>query len=248
MSNKWKEKEQNPNDYHEARNGDHVITPFECDTCIFRKLRKRSPDKEREQDKLLLLMIRRANLDAFWSRARSTVYQNTNKIKQNIKFSELLGLDGVYEHEGPYPFHDHCGYEMAATTLLHSRRPGRHSSSYTQFETVRHDRGSFSSHVRATPKANVHHLALVDLSGKYERMSHDKCGSLWYYRFMTGMKARMGGVWKPNKAFSHLLLMRVLKITEEKINEEDVGTEWDNRSRWVVFMTYIVVSLSLIHI
>ena len=120
---------------------------------------------------------------------------------------------------------------MAATTLLHSRRPGRHSSCYTQFETVRHDRGSFSSHVRATPKSNVHHLALVDLSGKYERISHDKCGSLWYYRFMTGMKSRMSGVWKPNKDFSHHLLMRVLRIAEEKINEEDVGTEWDDRSR-----------------
>ncbi len=144
MSGKWKEKEQNPNDYHEARNGDHAIMPFECDTCIFRKLRKRSPDKEREQDKLLLLMIRRANLDVFWSRARSTVYQNTNKIKRNIKFSEQLGLDEVYEHDGAYPPHDHCGYEMAATILLHSRRPRRQNPSYTQFETIRHDRGSFS--------------------------------------------------------------------------------------------------------
>ncbi len=81
-------------------NGDHAMTPFEYDTSIFRKLRERSPNEEREQDKLLLTVIRRANPDAFWSRARSTVYQNTNKIKQNIKFSDLLGLDGVYEHEG----------------------------------------------------------------------------------------------------------------------------------------------------
>ena len=26
-------------DFHEARNGDHTICPFECDVCIFRKLR-----------------------------------------------------------------------------------------------------------------------------------------------------------------------------------------------------------------
>ena len=134
---------------------------------------------------------------------------------------------------------------MAATILIHSRRPGRHHPSYTQFETVRHDRGSFSSHVRATPKSNVHHLALVDPKGKYERVSHDKCGSLWYYRFMTGMKSRMGGVWKPNKAFSHSLLMRVLKFAEEKINGEDEGTGWDDRARWIVFMAYIVVSYVL---
>ena len=245
MPSKWKEKRQNPNDYHEARNGDHAMTPFECDTCIFRKLRKRSPNEEREQDKLLLTVIRRANLDAFWSRARSTVYQNTNKIKQNIKFSEILGLDGVYEHEGAYPPYDHCGYEMAATILLHSRRPGRHDPLYTQFETVRHDRGSFSSHVRATPKSNVQHLSLVDSKGKYERVSHDKCGSLWYFRFMVGMKSRMGGVWKPNKALSHRLLLTVLDKVEENIQVEDEGIDCEDRSRWIVFLAYIVVSYVL---
>ena len=244
-TSKWKEKEQNPNDYHEARNGDHAITPFECDTCIFRKLRKRTPDKEREQDKLLLLMIRRANLDAFWSRARSTVYQNTNKIKRNIKFSEQLGLDGVYEHDGAYPPHDHCGYEMAATILLHSRQPGKHHPSYTQFDTIRHDRGSFSSHVRATPKSNIQHLSLVDEKGKYERVSHDKCGSLWYYRFMAGMKSRMGGIWKPNKAFSHRLLMTIMEVAEERIKEGEEGMERDDRARWIVFTAYITVTYVL---
>ena len=74
LPSKWSEKEQNPNDYHDTRNGDHGTTPFECDTCIFRKLRKKFPDQEREQDKLLLLVIRRANLDPFWSRVKSTVY------------------------------------------------------------------------------------------------------------------------------------------------------------------------------
>lgn len=101
-SSKWKEKDQNPNDFHEARNGDHAITPFECDTCIFRKLRKKSPNKKREQDKILLMMIRRANLDAFWLRARAIVYQNTQKIKHAIKISDMLGLDGVYKHVGTY--------------------------------------------------------------------------------------------------------------------------------------------------
>ena len=59
---------------------------------------------------------------------------------------------------------------------------------------------------------------------------------------MTGMKSRMGGIWKPNKAFSHRLLMTVLKMAEEKINEEDEGTDWDDKSRWIVFIAYIVVS------
>ena len=64
---KWKGRKQNPNDFLEARNGDHLLTPFECDLCIFRKLRKQSPIQNNAKDKLLLLMIRQMNLDAFWS-------------------------------------------------------------------------------------------------------------------------------------------------------------------------------------
>ena len=109
MDKRWKQKEANPNDFHEGRNGDHAITPFECDTCIFRKLNRRDPIANGQQDKLLLIHIRRMNLDALWSRARSTVNQNTLRVKQTLKFSHSLGLQGPYEHHGPYPCLDHCG-------------------------------------------------------------------------------------------------------------------------------------------
>ena len=62
-------------------------------------------------------------------------------------------------------------------------------------------------------------MAFVDSKGKYARVAHDKCGSLWYHRFMMGLKARMGGVWKPNKALSLRLLLAVLDMAEEKINK-----------------------------
>ena len=68
---KWKSRDQDPKAFIEARNGDHIMT------CIFRKLKQTSPNTKSSQDQLLLLMIRRMNLDAFWSRARSNVVQNT---------------------------------------------------------------------------------------------------------------------------------------------------------------------------
>ena len=86
VSSKWKQKESNPLDFHEARDGDHALCPFECDTCIFRKLKKVSPNPTSSRDKLLLAMIRRMNLDAFWARARSTVYQNSRRINQALSF------------------------------------------------------------------------------------------------------------------------------------------------------------------
>jgi hypothetical protein len=52
----------------DARAGDHLFCPFECDGCSFHRLRGEAPDGRSHQDQILLSYIRRANLDAFWSR------------------------------------------------------------------------------------------------------------------------------------------------------------------------------------
>ena len=50
-----------------ARNGDHLMIPFKCELCHYRNLKKMDPVGDKE-DVTLLRAIRRANLDAFWSR------------------------------------------------------------------------------------------------------------------------------------------------------------------------------------
>jgi hypothetical protein len=72
----WGRKHRAPDEYLVGRDGDHLLIPFECDLCIFRKLRHHDPLITSEQDKLLLACIRRISLDAFWSRASSTVLAN----------------------------------------------------------------------------------------------------------------------------------------------------------------------------
>eukprot|EP00978_Attheya_sp_CCMP212_P026979 scaffold89845_cov24-Attheya_sp.AAC.1 len=58
-----------------ARDGDHLMCPFQCDLCQFINVKKRHP-ANLPGDDMLLLCIRRANLDACWARESSTVYQN----------------------------------------------------------------------------------------------------------------------------------------------------------------------------
>jgi len=50
--------------YLHARNGDNLVTPFQCDLCHFRNLMQRDPVGDLPQDIRLLKLIRRANLDA----------------------------------------------------------------------------------------------------------------------------------------------------------------------------------------
>ena len=238
----WKSKHQKPTDFHVARDGDHLMVPFECDLCIFRKLRKQNPDKESATDRLLLGCIRRANLDAFWSRTTNTVTQNMRKVRQSIAFSRSLGLDGAYNHFGPYGLEDQCGYEVAYTILLYSRHPGRNSNTHTQFETIRKLRTAYTNYVRASTASNMEHLTLLDDKGRYQRLSRDTCGSLWFHRFMLGTQIRMGQIWKPNKGMSIELLLRMLRKSEGRII---AASSEEERHMWIVYVTYCVVSYVL---
>jgi|SaaInl85LU_5_DNA_1037374.scaffolds.fasta_scaffold15347_4 hypothetical protein len=68
------------NRYRRGRNGDRLMTTFECDLCHFRNLNKRDPDYTSGKDRLTMTAIRRANLDAFWARESSTVKGNLDRV------------------------------------------------------------------------------------------------------------------------------------------------------------------------
>ena len=80
---------------------------------------------------------------------------------------------------------------------------------------------------------------MVDHKGKYTRLTTDKCGSLWFTRFMVGLKCRMGNVWKPNRGLSHRLLLLLIHKAEQRIIEADLPEE---EHRWIVFVSYIVLT------
>jgi hypothetical protein len=155
-----------------------------------------------------------------------------------IRLSRLVGLDGPYIHQGPLPSHDHCGYEVAIQILLYSKRTGNHCKTHLQFETIRKLRTVYSNHCRATPQSNAEVFSMGDIKGNYQRLTSDPCGSFWFYRFMKGMKSRMGHEWKPNKGMSLELYLKVLEEAELRISGAASVRELN---RWVVFHTYAVV-------
>ena len=69
---KWRSK-VNKGKCRTGRAGDHIIALFECEICVFIKLKNRHPHKGSKEDILLSETIRQSNLDAFWSRERATV-------------------------------------------------------------------------------------------------------------------------------------------------------------------------------
>ena len=139
LTSGWKVKSGDRNRYAEARDGDDLLVPFECDFCVFSKLTGQCyPGVDNFSDTNLMACIRQVILDAFWSRARSTVASNTRTIREMIALSDSLGFDPPFEPPGPFlPAHDHCGYRTAILMVSKSTQPGRHSESHIQWDTIR---------------------------------------------------------------------------------------------------------------
>lgn len=123
-----------------------------------------------------------------------------------------------------------------------SRKPGRHSKEYTQFETIRKYRSAYASFHRVTPQGNRLVMALVSNKGLLQRFVQDPTVTVWFQRFVTGCKRRMENVWSPNEAFSTNLLLKILEVAESRL-EENISA-FENK-RWLIFITYSVVTYTL---
>ena len=109
----WRTKERNARAFCQARPGDHLLVTFQCDLCIFRKLRQQDQSLSNPVDANLLACIRRVNLDAFWTRAASAVSAQRRLIEKSIELSRQLRLEPLFPNQGPLPEEDHCGYTVA---------------------------------------------------------------------------------------------------------------------------------------
>jgi hypothetical protein len=59
--------------FNVGRPGNHLMTPFQCELCHFRNIYDRNPIDRLATDQEAMELFQRASLDAFWSRASSTV-------------------------------------------------------------------------------------------------------------------------------------------------------------------------------
>ena len=239
----WIPRKSDVGKFSQARDGDDLMVSFECDLCIFWKLYKRGPEVGNQTDNFAMSCIRRINLDAFWSRARSTVESNAAKVREGLKISESLGLLGPYLDPGPLPAHDHCGYEVALQIVVSSLGSGRYSAGHKQWDTIRRFRSCYSNQIRAARDANSSPLVLADNKGSgFQRLAIDPCGSLWFQRFMLGCSKRMGQDWRPNQAIGIQIMHLLLEGVEEKARGAE---EMEERHRWVMAGAYFCICFVL---
>ena len=204
--------EEDKGRFKEARNGDHLMTPFQCDDCHFYNMKGRRAIENLSTDELLLLCIRRASLDACWSRERSTVGANLREAKRFLDNMCLLGVETIaFPPKGPHPYGDTWGMRVACGFLLRSKDRGRNAR-HVQFETVRRTRSMYSN-VTHTCEGGTG-LSLTGSDGSMT-VSNASTNKPWFRRFMLGCHRRMGDVWLPDQPIT----MKIMEVCLSELEE-----------------------------
>ncbi len=198
-----------------GRNGDHLITPFQCDWCLFRLLTGRFPLAASRHDDQLLCLLRRANLDSLWGRETTTVEANRRNLNQLIRlWSDHIGVEPQLPRLGPFPTQDVFGVTAAVAMLAKSLEPGRYKN-HTQFETMRKLRSAYSNLFHASASGSVSMMTIGRGSAK-TFLSSCPSHSLWFERFAKGCLRRMGQEVRQDLAMSVKVLLALLDLVERE--------------------------------
>lgn len=200
-----------------ARNGDNLVTPFQCDLSHFRNLMERDPVNGLPQDLRLLKLIRRANLDALWAREPGTVNGTLLTCQQGGRIAASLGFKNkLFKPMGPFPVCDSCGMGAAVVMLQQSLRPGKNDKTI-QFASVRKFRSAFSNVYHASAEGQQAMVMAKDT----RKMSVTKCPTYgeFFERFMRGMHKRMGEISRLDRALSLDVLLEICRILEREWEE-----------------------------
>ena len=198
-----------------ARDGDHLMCPFQCDLCHFRNIQKRDPGPD-PRDAYAMMAIRRATLDSFWARESSTVLANQREQKHDIKASEAYGMSCNRRSQPaePYRVEDDWGMYEAIALLHRSLDKGRNKPT-VQFSTMRKLRAFFSN-VFHTGNASTGMSSLAGAHGS-QFFTESPTYGFWFKRFIEGCHRRMG---------DHVLSDRALTIDELLVIQVLMEEDW----------------------
>mgnify|MGYP007080209174 CR=1 FL=1 len=172
-----------------GRDGDHLMTPFQCEICHFRNICTRDPHPILKSDQLALVYMRRVNLDAFWKSSSSTVLHNCGQISRCLATGIRLGISDMLPPLGPFPLEDSLGMKAAMAVLDKSLDKGSYEKT-VQWATFRRTRGAIANYHQASMGG------MTDRVGAYEKnkiwISKAPTFGFFFSRFMNGIHKRVG--------------------------------------------------------
>lgn len=199
--------------FREARDGDFLVTPFQCELCHFHNIHGRAPNDRKEKDMRCLEDFRHCNLNAFWSREPSTIKNNLYQARMMEEIGEeQYGYTSVNPPMGPFPLRDSFGMKAATVLLRRSLDPGRHEKTI-QFSTARKFRSAFSNAYHASKE--VGELAAMAYESTKSYATTCPTYGYWFERFILGCHKRMGDFTVTDYALSKEIFKELLADLEQ---------------------------------
>lgn len=180
------------------------------------------------------------NLDLMWAREPSTILANMRSLGKLISCCESSGFSPDLPALGPLPFKDEFGICVAYGMLIQSRQKGRHSTAYTQFDTVRKQRSAYSNLYFSSKPGVTEDRMLTSGTAPSTQVTTCPSSSLWFVRWSTGCEKRMGYILVQNKAIS-------IDVVKAMINQFQVSAKLEKPNSWerheqVMGLAYTVIS------
>ena len=223
-----------------ARDGDMWNVPFQCDWCWLVNLKKREAIESDPQDIRLLGYVRRMNLDIMWSKEPSTVKNVLYQLKKGARLSEELGLPPVILPRGPWEVGDSIGCQLALQILKASQLPGRNSSGYQQFETIRKLRSGFSNAFETGPMGlNGGNMAFKAERGRVYSLHSCPTESIFFISFMSGLLSRMGRLVFQDVGIDNVQMHGLIGLLNEIITDSEAT--WEDKRKAVMSGTYFLL-------
>lgn len=197
-----------------ARNGDHFAVPFQCDLCQFRNIWFRNPVIGDHQ---ALVLIRRAILDAFWTREPSTIENITKDVRKLLGYAELYGLHTM-KPRGPFELGEDLGLRYAIALLIRSNDKGRKGT--VSYETIR-KQGTALRHLALSDVTCGQGLHGIISQRNYMDFSKSHTFGRLFQSFTSGLHKRLGHHPKQDKAISIEVILWIMRSYEEEYSEHE---------------------------
>jgi hypothetical protein len=176
--------------FESARNGDHLMTEFQCPLCHVRNMYGRNPGDDDPLDQLVMkVYLPQAILDAFWSRESSTVNGNRYNMVRLINTPKKIRMVQVLPLLGPKTLSDLAGMSCAVSFLNRTLDSGKNEE-FIQYHTARGVHTAFTNLWNVLIFGEDETIA-VGGKCKMHTTTSPAMGN-WYTRFDKGAQKRMG--------------------------------------------------------
>jgi hypothetical protein len=198
--------------YCEARPGDTLIAPFECDNCSFFRIEYRWPTLETIEERTLGAYIRQVNLDMFWSRAKGTVLQNLREFRSQAQIGQDFGF-AAFEPRGPFPRTYDGEMRAAIAVLMKAQKDGRDDEKI-KFSTARRSRSIQTNMFKSSAIGHTQTL-FIRVDQKRSIASSNPTDSEFFTLFLKGFENRVGQRVKRDRAVSVEIVVELQRMPQE---------------------------------